>query len=92
MTEHTPGPWTLVEADDELLTRVKSESGERVARCDFDGIDDSIAVSNAKLIAAAPEMLEILLELQEAGFSFDQWNLPITLGDRINEAIRKAMT
>jgi hypothetical protein len=51
-----------------------------------------MAAYNAKLISAAPDMLEILAELQEAGVSYDDWNIPITMGDRINEAIRKATT
>ena len=61
--KHTPGPW---EAD---VTNVFEYSGGkdrlhfRVARCDFDGQRNNEAIANARLIAAAPEMLEALIKI-----------------------------
>ena len=67
---HTPGPWRLeqtaclsVVADGHLgaLAEVRS-------RLDYGGMNSAVAATreaNARLIAAAPEMLEILREVDE---------------------------
>ena len=73
MSKHTPGPWY---ADDVAVYTKKFATGERVSLCYVacaDGKDGwppySISVSegraNARLIAAAPEMYEMLSKLRE---------------------------
>ena len=46
---------------------------------------------NAQLIAAAPDMIDILLELQESASYWSEYDVPIGISDRINEAIAKAI-
>ena len=58
MTEHTPGPW---EVEDDVYV-VEVASRDIVARCENDFPRD-VQESNARLITAAPEMLEKLIEI-----------------------------
>lgn len=60
MTEgrtHSPRPWSLMAG---MPTNVLDHGGLRVARCDFDGDFDNLeAHANARLIAAAPDLLNV---------------------------------
>jgi hypothetical protein len=75
---HTPGPWVVcvnsldntisVEQDRE---RISPEDGEPtiVVQCVDDmgeGLDRETGMANARLIAMAPTMLDILIDLSEA--------------------------
>ena len=53
--KHTQGPWIL-----EYGVNVKSVKGDFVASCGGSGRDINISIANARLIAAAPELLEAL--------------------------------
>ena len=71
MSKHTPGPWLIAESvvSRHAITnmrriRSKNEGLEHGAVCDVYGIQDgSEASANARLIAAAPDLLA---DLQEA--------------------------
>lgn len=68
---HTPGPWQ----NQEMLSGTTSAHGSRVVSfittgpenvadvCDSRGISEEEARANARLIAAAPELLEALAKL-----------------------------
>lgn len=60
---HTPGPWkAIITKDGRKLVGVGQENGEGVTDCGF-GIwawGEPEAIANARLIAAAPDMLEAL--------------------------------
>jgi hypothetical protein len=79
MTKHTPGPWLL--DDNETVVYVRLEGGQEPAICGTDGSDiaplpDSQCIANARLIAAAPEMLEALKHAESACSSIvgpDEW-------------------
>ena len=58
--------------------------------CDIYGYMTEEGKSNAKLIAAAPELLEVLIELQESTYYWSEYDVPIGIVDRINNAIKKA--
>ena len=61
MTEHTPGPWEVNHDHPELITEiVGTDNGEEIA-----WLNDERGnyLSNARLIAAAPELLEALQDL-----------------------------
>jgi hypothetical protein len=84
--KHTPGPWTRgtlgdggrvnVYADDTMNLRIcRVDSGQDI------GMD---AMSNARLIAAAPELLEALQNLIAVGFSASSM-------DKARAAIAKAV-
>lgn len=55
---------------------------------DWMGYDEMNA--NAKLIAAAPDMLNVLLELQESASYWSQYDVPLGIVEKINNAIKKA--
>jgi hypothetical protein len=65
MEQHTPGPWKIAESIGNNLTASKmrrvrcvNEGMEHGAVCEVYGASDgSIASANARLIAAAPELL-----------------------------------
>lgn len=77
---HTPGPWTVLpeEADKDYLRIRGTRLGVRykvanVHHLRFEGVhavvrerDDAESMANARLIAAAPELLEALKNLDEA--------------------------
>lgn len=69
MNAHTPGPWQITEMDGEVNRAVVGPDGELIADCfaptaeDFNLPQDYEA--NARLIAAAPELLEALSHLLE---------------------------
>lgn len=57
-SQHTPGPWIVVEDGGDLAIEVKNK---RVARIGADS--DGSYIADARLIAAAPELLEALKNL-----------------------------
>lgn len=62
MSKHTPGPWSV----DEPHQVFASSVGEYVAITkveDFETIPKDQCEANARLIAAAPELLEALLQI-----------------------------
>jgi len=59
---HTPGPWTVAHKKDAQSLVM---SGEKVvATCD--------SADNARLIAAAPDLLDALTKLQEAMYRYEE--------------------
>lgn len=63
-TNHTPGPWKVEIMDDIFIRAPKPTEGSRIGICSIisNGInqDFKTSIANAKLIAAAPEMLELI--------------------------------
>ena len=62
MTDHTPGPWHVIEACYEAYRGSHSIDSVdvRVAKVARNGVDDVEGEANARLIAAAPDLLEAL--------------------------------
>ena len=82
MANHTPGPWKARMNCDIM-------AGERlVADCMTGWLRDDRA--NARLVAAAPEMLDVLIELQECAQYWSEYDVPIGIVDRLNAIIEKA--
>ena len=75
---HTPGPWKVIELDGDLYINPKRESGEYwpIARILPSNRGQE---GNARLIASAPEMLELLRCVE---------SLPST-PDQVKKAIRE---
>lgn len=82
-SKHTPGPWHM---DPEEITsgfRIVPKIGDRglavaiqrdaAPAIPGSGIDRATAEANARLIAAAPELLEALEEMVKAG-EFEDWD------------------
>ena len=76
MTDHTPGPWYIKEAD-EVWAHIASVSEGYEARC---------RPKSAHLIAAAPEMYAALKELWESG----EWGGSARAWRKVAAAIAKA--
>lgn len=96
-SKHTPGPWVVEDETDPMLTILApSANGDVVAHIvDVDWLDDPAKVgpqclANARLIAAAPDLLEALTELTDAAAKV--WSDPFIRGavDRARAAILKA--
>ena len=88
--KHTPGPWQAVKwddnADDVVGWSVVDSEGAMLPESEMTG-DIEEAEANARLIAAAPDLLEALkicIEVLE-----DSGNYPWTLED-VKEAVAKA--
>ncbi|MBX9834632.1 MAG: hypothetical protein K2X65_00465 [Burkholderiaceae bacterium] len=79
-THHTPGPWTVLRAD-------WDEAGN--ARYTLDGIT-TIGINDARLIAAAPTLLEVLQELEESSSYWSEYDVPLGIVERIKDAIALA--
>ena len=61
MTEHTPGPWRVAGENCPECWVVENEEGDFIAQCeDRRGFATLDAVENARLIAAAPEAVDML--------------------------------
>ena len=76
MTAHTPGPWTyrpMPEPDSAHTYWIDGPHGEPVAEvCEFRP-DDSANDANARLIAAAPELLAALQRLARQAEASPTW-------------------
>lgn len=87
--KHTPGPWEVGEANHtlqyEIGVRAVDEDGFVICDITNDGYGPEENEANAKLIAAAPEMLEFLMEtVSVLSPEFK------SLADRIESVIKKA--
>ena len=92
--QYTPGPWKLKPVDDRFLygTRVQGPERDDAFNCiaDVPGGKDPECLANARLIAAAPDLLEALKSLLIEGPKSvrDLGNLvdPITYTVALNNA------
>ena len=64
MSKHTPGPWRVVDSWTDHM--VEGQNGEEIIWQDGPHETPTINEANARLIAAAPDLLEAL-ELYHAG-------------------------
>ena len=85
MSAHTPGPWVYDFDPDGNRHVVYSDDG-KVTELRFKD-----AEANARLIAAAPDLLEVLQELKESASYWGEYDVPIGIVDRINAATAKAI-
>jgi len=98
MSSHTPGPWLSTHrkgADGMYRTEVLSDEYGGIATCDWTpkhcggGVTSTYREANARLIAAAPDMFDVLQEfkiasdIQDNNFDGDAWL------KRVDAAIKK---
>ena len=90
-TPFTPGPWEVKRIDQHCGPK-KIVTDWDVVPKKYKGFGDGAITrridneANARLIAAAPEMYDLLKETVE---HIDEWNFPIALADRIQRALKK---
>lgn len=84
--QHTPGPWALgVETDLPYSAQIIAADGSYIAVVECDPVED-----NARLIAAAPLMLDALQQVAEA-FELDEDEYPLCDAmHHVAQAIRAA--
>lgn len=58
MTEHTPGPWKCDSS--RVHTSIETNEGLHIAMVSYGNVTMEKHLANARLIAAAPELLEAL--------------------------------
>lgn len=103
--KHTPGPWVLQKRDENIFRIVSSCVWEwDIATVDNDvdcirggANEDGISlqsIANAKLIAAAPDMLNALLDAKKhlEGYCFGDNQERTDVFNNITKAIEKATT
>ena len=101
IAKHTPGPWrTLQEECDKPYIRIRGTiPGERYKVANvltpvYDGVHYGEAEqtrANARLIAAAPDMLAVLQACHEAMSYMSEYDIPLTLPGQVKAAIAKAI-
>ena len=69
-TKHTPGPWLVTDRATAPNKVIVHAQPRRIALCYLQGkavyVDRAEAEANAKLIAAAPELLEAMIKVYTA--------------------------
>jgi hypothetical protein len=84
--KHTPGPWedvgTVVRT---LLT--PNGGGFIIADCPAGNADRR---ANARLIAAAPDLLAVCKEMLECSEYWSEYDVPVAVEDRIRAAVERA--
>ena len=92
--KHTPGPWHVGFKPGPI---VYSEQGEQVANLFEPLIDAKENKTNARLIAASPELLDALLLIVDTGFpvedeyGYEHWAISEKQRAIARSAIAKAM-
>lgn len=96
MSKHTPGPWWLQADGVGWYVECTPERGHSVAyvRAEVEEDDpdtpDAEKEANARLIAAAPDLLAVLQELEKSSRYWSEYDVPLGIVDRISAAIAKA--
>lgn len=86
MTNHTPGPWKITTA---YGIAVICDDGKALCEMWRRG-NDTQAMVDARLIAAAPDLLAALQACDEAMEYMSEYDIPITLPEQVKAAIKKA--
>lgn len=76
---HTPAPWR------ELKTRIDDARGYQICHLDLHGKSEAERDANRRLIAAAPDLLEVLQQIMATSADFGE-----TVRARATNAIAKA--
>ena len=87
---HTRGPWKTITLDDIVyINPDRGEQGEFALIARMTGPDTTWREANARLIAAAPEMLEALILAEEALDILEQAEEPLAQPSGTLEKIRE---
>jgi hypothetical protein len=91
MSKHTPLPWTQgTGPEGKECVWLNGHTQEKSGFIGNKYWIDCNTEENARLIAASPEMLAVLKELQESAAYWSEYDVPLGIVDRINQAIAKA--
>lgn len=87
MSKHTLGPWRYKPHSVDsnyMLIFCSNEPHEG------ENLRGYCGEANARLIAASPDLYAVLKELQESAAYWSEYDVPLGIVDRINQAIAKA--
>ena len=90
MSYFTPGPWKV---QDEQLSPASEKRGFTIVTESFDVVSGFLAIrreADAQLISAAPDMYEVISELEESSSYWSEYDVPIGIVARILAALKKA--
>ena len=105
MKAHTPGPWIKAErlngpwwhisANHSVGGELCKQGRQAIATVHGESKRGAKAYAemfeaNARLIAAAPDLLMVLQDLQESAIYWSEYDVPLGIVARINAAIAKA--
>ena len=89
---HPPGPWAI----DWNVSRLDIFSADAatlvatIRRSTLSAGIDDVAKANARLIAAAPNLLAVLQEIEESADYWSEYDVPLGIVERIRAAIALA--
>ncbi len=88
MSAHTPEPWAAIKWSCHAKTTVVVDdptvvTGKRV-------VAEAGSEEDARLIAAAPELLAVVAELEESSAYWSEYDVPLGIADRLKSALAKA--
>ncbi len=86
MGQYTPGPWRVGGVEDLRHGRGRQIAADDAKICVVYGVRDSDVKANARLIAAAPEMLEALKMVLQHGRIDDSENRMAMVASAITKA------
>lgn len=94
--QHTPAPWTAQNDGRDIISIQHSNNAPGAISMTLAKVTArmtwrSQAEANARLIAAAPDLLEALKACDEAMSYMSEYDIPITLPDMVKAAIAKAI-
>lgn len=89
--KHTPGPWNVGTSKQGrevvFLNGLSEQPGSLGPSQNW---IDCNTEANARLIAAAPDLLAVVQELEESAGYWSEYDVPLGIVDRIRAAIAKA--
>lgn len=90
--KHTPGPWKPACGARGSTCRHPAilHDGGQVGNATWQG-SEAATDANARLIAAAPDLLEALKACDEAMSYMSEYDIPLTLPGQVKDAIAKAI-
>lgn len=92
MSGHTPGPWKLrLGTGVQYDYIIETKAGALVAAYPhYIGATKKATKANARLMAAAPDLLAVVKELEESAAYWGEYDVPLGIVDRLRSAIAKA--
>ena len=89
--QHTPGPWSINEWPQATTDIAIGVIGTPlIAKVPLRDVSINEQKANARLIAAAPDLLAVVEELEESADYWSEYDVPLGIVDRLRAAIAKA--
>ena len=92
MSGHTPGPWSIEPKPySQFYIQITGGDLKAIASLHAGALRNKpYQHANARLIAAAPDLLAVVKELEESAEYWSEYDVPLGIVDRLRDAIAKA--